>query len=83
VYFGASMPLRDGLQFEHAEFLVRDQDEEAQKRMLEYIVATEATGDLPLLNPKTYARALREGRIGGRSNEENESPEQHSGRVRA
>jgi len=72
VYFGASMPLLDGLQFEHAEFLVRDQAKEAQKRMLEYVVATEATGDLPLLDPKTYARALREGRIGGGSNEENE-----------
>jgi enoyl-CoA hydratase/carnithine racemase len=53
VYFGASMPLLDGLQFEHAEFLVRDQAKEAQKRMLEYVVATEATGDLPLLDPKT------------------------------
>lgn len=72
VYFGASMSLRDGLQFEHAEFLVRDQAKEAQKRMLEYVVATEATGDLPLLDPKTYARALREGRIGGGSSEENE-----------
>lgn len=69
VYFGASMRLRNGLQFEHAEFLVRDQAEEAQKRMLEYVVATESTGDLPLLNPETYARALREGRIGGGSNE--------------
>jgi enoyl-CoA hydratase/carnithine racemase len=69
VYFGASMPLLDGLQFEHAEFLVRDQAKEAQKRMLEYVVATEATGDLPLLDPKTYARALREGRIGGGSND--------------
>src|SRR5215217_7540061 len=69
VYFGASMLLLDGLQFEHAEFLVRDQAKEAQKRMVEYVVATEATGDLPLLDPKTYARALREGRIGGGSNE--------------
>jgi enoyl-CoA hydratase/carnithine racemase len=83
VYFGASMPLLDGLQFEHAEFLVRDQAEEAQKRMLEYVVATKATGDLPLLDPKTYARALREGRIGHGSNEGNEPLEQHSGRVRA
>lgn len=48
---------------------MRDQAKEAQKRMLEYVVATEATGDLPLLDPKTYARALREGRIGGGSNE--------------
>jgi enoyl-CoA hydratase/carnithine racemase len=60
VYFGASMPLLDGLQFEHAEFLVRDQAEEAQKRMLEYVVATEATGDLPLLDPRrTPAHSAR------------------------
>jgi enoyl-CoA hydratase/carnithine racemase len=64
VYFGASMPLLDGLQFEHAEFLVRDQDKEAQKRMLWYIDAMKATGDLPLLDPKVYAHALSVGRIG-------------------
>jgi enoyl-CoA hydratase/carnithine racemase len=69
VYFGASLPLREGLQFEHAEFLVRDQAKEAQRRMLEYVVATEARGDLPLLNSATYAQALRDGRIGGGSNE--------------
>jgi enoyl-CoA hydratase/carnithine racemase len=69
VYFGASLPLRDGLQFEHAEFLVRDQAKEAQQRMLEYVAATEAGGDLPLLDSATYAQALRDGRIGGGSNE--------------
>ena len=41
--------------------------------MLEHVVATKATGDLPFVDPKTYARALREGRIGGGPNESNES----------
>jgi enoyl-CoA hydratase/carnithine racemase len=64
IYFGSSMSLEDGLQFEHAEFLVRDQSKEAQGRMLEYIAATNATGELPLLNRETFARALGSGRIG-------------------
>src|SRR6266487_226235 len=50
-------------------FLVRDQSKEAQERMLAYIAATEATGELPLLNRETYARALSTGRVGGQSNE--------------
>ena len=64
LYFGASMSLTKGLQLEHAEFLVRDQSKEAQRRMLEYIATTEATGELPLLNPETYARALSMGALG-------------------
>src|SRR6266542_3770554 len=64
VYFGSSMSLSDGLQFEHAEFLVIDQSKEAQQLMLEYIATTEATGELPLLDRKTYDRALSTGRIG-------------------
>jgi enoyl-CoA hydratase/carnithine racemase len=66
IYFGSSLPLEEGLQLEHAEFLVRDQSKEAQERMLAYIAATEATGELPLLNRETYARALSTGRLGGR-----------------
>jgi hypothetical protein len=31
--------------------------------MLEYIAATDATGELPLLNRNTYAQALAAGRI--------------------
>ncbi|MFL5997796.1 MAG: enoyl-CoA hydratase/isomerase family protein, partial [Streptomyces sp.] len=69
VYFGSSLSLEDGLQFEHAEFLVRDQSKEAQRRMLEYIATTEATGELPLLNPETYARALSAGRFGSTPSE--------------
>jgi enoyl-CoA hydratase/carnithine racemase len=66
IYFGSSLPLEEGLQLEHAEFLVRDQSKEAQERMLAYIAATEATGELPLLNRETYARALSTGRLDGR-----------------
>jgi enoyl-CoA hydratase/carnithine racemase len=67
IYFGSSLSLEDGLQLEHAEFLVRDQSKEAQRRMLEYIATTDATGELPLLDRETYARALSAGRIGGSS----------------
>ena len=69
VYFGSSMSLSDGLQFEHAEFLVIDQSKEAQQLMLDYIATTEATGELPLLDRKTYDRALRTGRISARTDE--------------
>ena len=65
IYFGSSLSLEEGLQLEHAEFLVRDQSKEAQERMLAYIAATEATGELPLMNRETYARALSTGRLGG------------------
>ena len=68
VYFGSSMTLQKGLQLEHAEFLVRDQSKEAQRLMLEYVATTEATGELPFLNRKTYERALSAGRIGKGSN---------------
>jgi enoyl-CoA hydratase/carnithine racemase len=64
VYFGSSLTLEEGLQLEHAEFVVRDQSKEAQQLMLKYIAATETTGDLPLMNRKTYARALSTGRLG-------------------
>src|SRR5205807_9431975 len=70
IYLGSSLSLEEGLQLEHAEFLVRDQSKEAQERMLAYIAATEATGELPLLNRETYARALNEGRIGDPNKEE-------------
>ncbi|HSW97253.1 MAG TPA: enoyl-CoA hydratase/isomerase family protein [Candidatus Saccharimonadales bacterium] len=61
LYFGSTLSLEEGLQLEHAEFLVRDQSKEAQKRMIGYIAATEATGELPLMNRDTYAQALRVG----------------------
>lgn len=64
LYFGSAMSLEDGLQFEHGEFLVRDQSKAAQQRMLEYLAESEATGELPLMNRQTYAQALRLGRIG-------------------
>ncbi|RNM12090.1 enoyl-CoA hydratase/isomerase family protein [Nocardioides pocheonensis] len=69
VYFGSTLPLERGLQFEHGEFLVRDQSKEAQGRMREYIATTNATGELPLLNRETYERALSSGRMGGGSSD--------------
>ena len=69
IYFGSSLSLQDGLQFEHAEFLVRDQSKQAQARMREYIATTNATGELPLLNRETYARALAAGRYGSSQSE--------------
>ena len=46
-----------------------DQSKEAQQLMLEYIATTEATGELPLLDRKTYDRALSTGRISARTDE--------------
>ena len=63
------MSLSDGLQFEHAEFLVIDQSKETQQLMLEYIATTEGTVELPLLDRTTYDRALSTGRIETHSNE--------------
>lgn len=63
VYFGSSMYIEKGLQFEHAEFLVRNQSKEAQHLMLDYIATTAATGELPLLNREKYAQALNTGHI--------------------
>jgi enoyl-CoA hydratase/carnithine racemase len=64
IYFGTTLPIDDGLRLEHAEFLVRDQSKEAQQRMLAYIAETDARGELPLLHPETYDRALARGRYG-------------------
>ena len=59
------MSLPDGLQFEHGEFLVRDQSKEAQRLMFEYIATTKSAGDLPFMDRNTYETALMTGRIGG------------------
>lgn len=64
IYFGSSLSLENGLQLEHAEFLVRDQAKDAQERMLDYIATTETTGELPLMNREKYAQALEKGYIG-------------------
>jgi enoyl-CoA hydratase len=66
VYFGGSMSLSEGLHVERTEFLIADQSKDAQDLMLEYLATTEATGELPLYNPDTYARALESGRVSGR-----------------
>jgi len=66
VYFGGSMSLPEGLHVERTEFLVADQSKDAQDLMLDYLATTDATGELPLYNPDTYARALESGRVPGR-----------------
>jgi enoyl-CoA hydratase/carnithine racemase len=63
VYFGGSMSLPDGLQVEHAQFLVADQSKEAQELMLDYQAATNTTGELPFYNPETYANGIKTGRM--------------------
>jgi enoyl-CoA hydratase/carnithine racemase len=69
IYFGSSLSLEEGLQLEHAKFLVRDQSKEAQERMLALHCSNGGYGELPLLNRETYARALSTGRVGGQSSE--------------
>lgn len=63
VYFGGSMPLRDGLHLENTEFLVVDQSAAAQQLMIEYLAATDSTGELPLYDPEIYGRALASGTV--------------------
>ena len=67
VYFGGSMSLSEGLHVERTEFLIADQSKDAQDLMIDYLATTDATGELPLYNPDTYARALKSGRVPGRS----------------
>src|SRR5207237_6825969 len=38
--------------------------------LLDYLATTDATGELPLYNPDTYARALESGRVPGRRSTE-------------
>ena len=65
VYFGGSMSLSEGLHVERTEFLGTDQSKDGQQLMIEYLATTEATGELPLYHPETYARALESGRVPG------------------
>lgn len=61
VYFGGSMPLEDGLHVERAEFIAMALSKDGQRRMLDYMADTEATGELPLYSGDTFDRALDEG----------------------
>ena len=65
VYFGGSMSLTAGMHFERTEFLGTDQSKDGQELMLDYLATTEATGELPLYRPDTYAQALESGRVRG------------------
>lgn len=63
VYFGGSMSLAEGLHVERTEFFPTDQSTVGQELMLQYLADTEATGELPLYRPETYAQALASGRV--------------------
>ena len=65
VYFGGSMSLPEGLHVERTEFLGTDQSREGQELMLRYLATTDATGELPLYDPDTYAQALELGQVPG------------------
>src|SRR2546421_480093 len=66
VYFGGSKSLSEGLHVERTEFLMADQSKDGQELMIDYLATTDATGELPLYNPDTYARALESGSVPGR-----------------
>ncbi|MFF3659393.1 enoyl-CoA hydratase/isomerase family protein [Streptomyces olivochromogenes] len=66
VYFGGSMSLEDGLHVERTEFFTRVMSKEGQELMLDYMDTTDATGELPLYRPDTYAQALASGSVPGR-----------------
>jgi enoyl-CoA hydratase/carnithine racemase len=66
VYVGGSKSLSEGMHVERTEFPVADQSEDAQSLMIDYLATTDSTGELPLYNPDTYARALESGRVAGR-----------------
>jgi enoyl-CoA hydratase len=66
VYFGGSMSLSEGLHVERTEFLMADQSKDGQDLMLDYMDTTDATGELPLYNPDTYAQALGAERVRSR-----------------
>jgi len=51
-----------GPQIANQLFLIADQSKDAQDLMIEYLATTDATGELPLYNPDTYARAVESGR---------------------
>ena len=65
VYFGGSMSLAEGLHVERTEFFGTDQSKAGQELMVSYLATTEATGELPLYRPDTYAQALESGKVPG------------------
>jgi enoyl-CoA hydratase len=65
-YFGGSMSLAEGLHVERTEMLTVLQTKDGQDVMMDYLAATDSTGELPIYNPDTYARALETGSLPGR-----------------
>ncbi|AVV46325.1 enoyl-CoA hydratase/isomerase family protein [Streptomyces sp. ID05-04B] len=65
VYFGGSLGLPEGLHVERTEFFTRVMSKDGQELMRDYIATAEATGELPLYRPDTYAEALASGSVPG------------------
>jgi len=61
VYFGGSKSLSEGLHVERTEFLMADQSKDGQELMLDYMETTDATGDLPLVQPGHVRASARIG----------------------
>ena len=54
----------------HAVFGLEIAEQNAQDLMIGYLATTDSTGELPLYNREVYARALKSGRVHGRSTDE-------------
>jgi enoyl-CoA hydratase/carnithine racemase len=63
VYFGGSMPLEEGLRVEHIEFLGVAKSKNGQELMVDYLEATDATGELPFYDPGAYEEGIKSGRM--------------------
>lgn len=64
VYEGGSLPIRDGMRLERAEFLATLPTAEAKAAMRAYVSELERTGELPGYDPKRLAEAVERGRFG-------------------
>ncbi len=64
-YIGGSLPLKEGLLLENAEFLAALASPGAQAAMLAYMKRSDEMGDLPLYDRATYEQTLEAGRFGG------------------
>jgi enoyl-CoA hydratase len=63
VYLGSSLPLRDGLRVEQAEFLSTIATDDARAAMRAYVERTERTGELPGYDAEAMAETLERGRF--------------------
>ena len=63
IYFGGSMPLRDGMRFERAEFLATVGSDDAKAAMRAYVDGFERTGELPAYDRELMQETIDQGRF--------------------